>query len=192
MLRAERGNNGNILQHLYLSSHLLGYLVYVYSLDISIHRGCIMMLRYRPEHMAVVQKTIDEKEDHPVAKVVVNRRARQHLICLLNRCSTVPTYTMPSSTATKVLQQRLKHPIPPHTLALVKSQLKVILDTYLHHRPFVQRALTAGFVLYCLGTTWLGVTGRAKSGTARTATNKRSKGTTKLFIAVYGEKNTDG
>lgn len=83
---------------------------------------------------------------------------------------------MAPSSSPMLLQQRLKHPIPPHVMALLKTRLKIILDTYLHHRPIIQRALTAGFVLYCLGTTWLGVTGRAKSGATRTSTNKRGKG----------------
>jgi ATP-binding cassette subfamily D (ALD) long-chain fatty acid import protein len=30
----------------------------------------------------------------------------------------------------------------------------------LRHRPLVERALTAGFVLYCVGSTYLSLTGR--------------------------------
>ncbi|OCF31910.1 ATP-binding cassette, subfamily D (ALD), peroxisomal long-chain fatty acid import protein [Kwoniella heveanensis BCC8398] len=50
--------------------------------------------------------------------------------------------------------------------AKLHANLQTILNTYLHHRPTLQRALTAGFVLYCLGSTYAALTGRgAKVGT---------------------------
>ena len=69
--------------------------------------------------------------------------------------------------ARRVLQRSLKRPISPKTLNLLRGRLKAILDVYIHHRPVVQQLLTAGFVAYCLGTTYLGVTGRAGKGAAR-------------------------
>lgn len=57
--------------------------------------------------------------------------------------------------------------ITPRQLAQLKTRLQAILDVYVKHRPHVQRALTAGFVAYCLGTTWMSLTGRGARGGTR-------------------------
>ena len=59
--------------------------------------------------------------------------------------------------------------------AVAKARLKQVLDAYLHHRPTVQRLLTAGFVLYCLGTTYQNLSGRGAKGGAREKVSKRGK-----------------
>jgi ATP-binding cassette subfamily D (ALD) long-chain fatty acid import protein len=43
---------------------------------------------------------------------------------------------------------------------VLRSHLKSAFNGYLRHRPLVERALTAGFVLYCVGSTYLSLTGR--------------------------------
>lgn len=43
---------------------------------------------------------------------------------------------------------------------VLRSHLKSAFNAYLRYRPHVERALTAGFVLYCVGTTYLSLTGR--------------------------------
>ncbi|EIW72866.1 hypothetical protein TREMEDRAFT_67105 [Tremella mesenterica DSM 1558] len=50
--------------------------------------------------------------------------------------------------------------LSPQRRAAVISQAQEVLSVYIRHRPTVQRVLTAGFVLYCLGTTWHGLSGK--------------------------------
>jgi len=59
--------------------------------------------------------------------------------------------------------------------AIAKARLKQVLDSYIHHRPTVQRLLTAGFVLYCLGTTYQNLSGKGAKGGAREKVSKRGK-----------------
>lgn len=56
------------------------------------------------------------------------------------------------------------------------SRLKQALDVYVHHRPTVQRLLTAGFVLYCLGTTYQNLSGKGAKGGAREKVSRKGKG----------------
>lgn len=56
------------------------------------------------------------------------------------------------------------------------SRLKTALDIYVHHRPTVQRLLTAGFVLYCLGTTYQNLSGKGAKGGAREKVSRKGKG----------------
>ncbi|WWC88124.1 uncharacterized protein L201_003028 [Kwoniella dendrophila CBS 6074] len=49
----------------------------------------------------------------------------------------------------------------PAYIQVLRTNLKKFLDVYLQHRPIIQRILTAGFVLYCIGTTFAALTGRA-------------------------------
>jgi len=58
---------------------------------------------------------------------------------------------------------------------MAKARLKQVLDTYIHHRPTVQRLLTAGFVLYCLGTTYQNLSGKGARGGAREKVSKRGR-----------------
>jgi hypothetical protein len=58
---------------------------------------------------------------------------------------------------------------------IAKARLKQVLDTYIHHRPTVQRLLTAGFVLYCLGTTYQNLSGKGAKGGARERVSKRGR-----------------
>jgi ATP-binding cassette subfamily D (ALD) long-chain fatty acid import protein len=58
---------------------------------------------------------------------------------------------------------------------LLRSKLGPILATYVRHRASVQKGLTAGFVLYCLGTTYLSLTGKGK-GAGRESSARRSRG----------------
>jgi hypothetical protein len=58
---------------------------------------------------------------------------------------------------------------------IAKARLKQVLDTYIHHRPTVQRLLTAGFVLYCLGTTYQNLSGKGAKGGAREKVSKRGR-----------------
>lgn len=60
--------------------------------------------------------------------------------------------------------------------ALAMSRLKQALDVYVHHRPTVQRLLTAGFVLYCLGTTFQNLSGKGAKGGAREKVSRKAKG----------------
>ncbi|WWC68388.1 uncharacterized protein I206_102313 [Kwoniella pini CBS 10737] len=68
------------------------------------------------------------------------------------------------------------------SIDLIRLRLRKFLDIYLQHRPLVQRGLTAGFVLYCLGTTLNSLTGRTGGRThtsgGRSKRNKDSKKTT--------------
>jgi hypothetical protein len=62
-------------------------------------------------------------------------------------------------------------------ISQLRTRLQAILDIYVKHRPNVQRALTAGFVAYCLGTTWMSLTGRgARGGTRERGGGKKGKG----------------
>jgi hypothetical protein len=58
---------------------------------------------------------------------------------------------------------------------IAKARLKQVLDTYIHHRPTVQRLLTAGFVFYCLGTTYQNLSGKGAKGGAREKVSKRGR-----------------
>ncbi|KAK1927880.1 ABC transporter transmembrane region 2-domain-containing protein [Papiliotrema laurentii] len=91
------------------------------------------------------------------------------------------------SPSQRALMKRIKQPIPPHTLHALRQRLRLVLDAYLRHRPLVQRGLTAGFVLYCLISTYMSLTGRAKTGAARTASGKRSKGGSKATAATIND-----
>ena len=59
------------------------------------------------------------------------------------------------------------------SLTLLRSRLRALLDAYLRHRPTFQRFLTAGFILYGLGSTYLSVTGRGAKGGARERPSRR-------------------
>jgi hypothetical protein len=65
--------------------------------------------------------------------------------------------------------------LSPSSRAIAKARLKQVLDSYIHHRPTVQRLLTAGFVLYCLGTTYKNLSGKGAKGGARERVSKRGK-----------------
>ncbi|OCF75242.1 ATP-binding cassette, subfamily D (ALD), peroxisomal long-chain fatty acid import protein [Kwoniella mangroviensis CBS 8886] len=75
---------------------------------------------------------------------------------------------------------------PKHNPSIesVQANLRKFLNVYLQHRPLVQRTLTAGFVLYCLGTTFAALTGRTSNksggsgGSGRGRRGKDSKKTT--------------
>lgn len=43
---------------------------------------------------------------------------------------------------------------------------------YLKHRPLVQRGLTAGFILYVLGTTYRGISAKPSSASSRKGKGK--------------------
>jgi ATP-binding cassette subfamily D (ALD) long-chain fatty acid import protein len=66
--------------------------------------------------------------------------------------------------------------------ALARARLKQVLDAYLHHRPTVQRLLTAGFVIYCLGTTYQNLSGNGAKGGARMKASRRGKASGTLLL----------
>lgn len=71
--------------------------------------------------------------------------------------------------------------------AMARARLKQVLDTYIHHRPTVQRLLTAGFVLYCLGTTHQNLSGSGAKGGVREKVSKRGKqGKVKYCVVLMG------
>lgn len=72
--------------------------------------------------------------------------------------------------------KRSIHPIDTKQLAILRARLQTLLDIYVRHRPHVQRVLTAGFVAYCLGTTWLSLTGRGARGGTRERGAAKGKG----------------
>ncbi|KAK4686941.1 hypothetical protein P7C73_g3189, partial [Tremellales sp. Uapishka_1] len=77
---------------------------------------------------------------------------------------------MSASTPSSLLPSR-------QTRTRVRSQLHTLLDSYVRHRPAFQRLLTAGFVLYCLGTTYSSLTGKgAKGGTRERGGGRKGKG----------------
>lgn len=60
---------------------------------------------------------------------------------------------------------------------LLQSKLSPALQAYLRYRPQVQKALTAFFVLYCLGSTYLSLTGRGKgAGRESKSGGRRGRG----------------
>lgn len=59
---------------------------------------------------------------------------------------------------------------------LLRSKLSPMLAAYIRHRPLVQRALTAGFVLYCLSTTYMSLTGRGKGAGRESSSRKVRRG----------------
>nr|XP_018264977.1 ATP-binding cassette, subfamily D (ALD), peroxisomal long-chain fatty acid import protein [Kwoniella dejecticola CBS 10117]OBR87135.1 ATP-binding cassette, subfamily D (ALD), peroxisomal long-chain fatty acid import protein [Kwoniella dejecticola CBS 10117] len=82
------------------------------------------------------------------------------------------------------MSTRIKSVSSPTTSTdAVRVQLRRLLDVYLQHRPLVQKGLTAGFVLYCIGTTLAALTGRMggkvpNTGGGRGKRGKNSKNTT--------------
>lgn len=80
----------------------------------------------------------------------------------------------------------LRHPLmSPAQRELIHSRVRGLLDGYIRHRPTFQRVLTAGFVLYCLGTTYASLTGRgAKGGTKERASGRRGRGKSPIS-AIY-------
>ncbi|KAL7423674.1 ATP-binding cassette long-chain fatty acid transporter pxa2 [Cryptotrichosporon argae] len=64
----------------------------------------------------------------------------------------------------------MNHP----SLPAIRARAHELLAAYTRHRPIVQRAFTAGFVLYCLGTAYRGVTGKGpKAGAGRDKKTRR-------------------
>lgn len=63
--------------------------------------------------------------------------------------------------------------LSPARRSMATARLKQALDVYVSHRPTVQRVLTAGFVLYCLTTTYRNLSGKGAKGGAREKTSRR-------------------
>lgn len=85
--------------------------------------------------------------------------------------------------------------ISPSSRAAAMSRLKQALDIYVHHRPTVQRILTAGFVLYCLGTTYQNLSGKGAKGGAREKVSRKVKaggGGESPSLALYGNEGDHG
>jgi hypothetical protein len=83
--------------------------------------------------------------------------------------------------------QRLNRIATSQQIIQLRTRLQAILDIYVKHRPNVQRALTAGFVAYCLGTTWMSLTGRgARGGTRERGAGKKGKGKGKGVDGEWG------
>ncbi|WRT65920.1 uncharacterized protein IL334_002871 [Kwoniella shivajii] len=62
------------------------------------------------------------------------------------------------------------------SVEMVRTNLRKSLDVYLHHRPVVQKILTAGFVAYCIGTTFAAVSGRTTKTSTSSGGGRRGKG----------------
>lgn len=62
---------------------------------------------------------------------------------------------------------------------LLRTKLSPVLAAYVRHRPLVQQALTAGFVVYCVASTYLTLTGRGKAA-GRESSARRSRGKDEL------------
>ncbi|ODO11837.1 hypothetical protein I350_00621 [Cryptococcus amylolentus CBS 6273] len=61
--------------------------------------------------------------------------------------------------------------------AVLRSRLKELINAYLRHRPFIQRTLTASFVIYCLLSTYRSLTGKGPQGGGRERSGgRRGKG----------------
>jgi hypothetical protein len=71
---------------------------------------------------------------------------------------------------------------------IAKARLKQVLDTYIHHRPTVQRLLTAGFVLYCLGTTYQNLSGKGAKGGAREKVSKRGRQGESCWVNIADDR----
>jgi ATP-binding cassette subfamily D (ALD) long-chain fatty acid import protein len=95
---------------------------------------------------------------------------------------------MDPAAARKVLRRSLRQPISAKTINLLRGRLKDVLDIYLQHRPVIQQLLTAGFVAYCLGTTYLGVTGRAGKTAARESSGGGGRRSRKGECGERGEE----
>jgi hypothetical protein len=85
-----------------------------------------------------------------------------------------------STTISTHEETRMRNPsslalLSPSNQAIARARLKEVLDTYIHHRPTVQRLLTAGFVLYCLGTTYRNLSGTGAKGGARERVSRKGK-----------------
>jgi hypothetical protein len=109
--------------------------------------------------------------------VVAGRRSLQQSHCIH---SSPPSYcSSPNTSSLDQLQEwkaTFKYDSRTHTMSsralrgpsvlsasqrdVLRSHLKSAFNGYLRHRPLVERALTAGFVLYCVGSTYLSLTGR--------------------------------
>ena len=70
------------------------------------------------------------------------------------------------------------HSLQRTPLPHLRTRLKALLNVYLAHRPLMERLLTAGFVVYCLASTYLGVTGKGgpKGGDGARGDRKGRKG----------------
>lgn len=106
-----------------------------------------------------------------------------------------------SGSSAPTARRRLPVPsLPAATQAQARAHLHALLAAYLHHRPTIQKGLTGGFVLYCIGSTYLSLTGRGvKAGRESSAsTKKRGKGGLCLTIGSLralipvGSKSTRG
>ncbi|WVO13006.1 hypothetical protein L204_100615 [Cryptococcus depauperatus] len=59
---------------------------------------------------------------------------------------------------------------------VIRAKLKTILDVYLSHRPFFQKTLSIGFVLYCFVNTYASLTGKgAKVGASHGSRRKKDE-----------------
>jgi ATP-binding cassette subfamily D (ALD) long-chain fatty acid import protein len=65
--------------------------------------------------------------------------------------------------------------LAPQTRTALQARLKSALDTYLAHRTGVQRALTAGFVVYCLVAAGVNLTGKGAKGLSERHSSKGRK-----------------
>jgi len=104
------------------------------------------------------------------SRFVAGRRCSWHVQTVhfsFNISSSHGEYRMRKLSSTALLSQSNQ--------MMAKARLKQVLDTYIHHRPTVQRLLTAGFVLYCLGTTYQNLSGKGAKGGAREKLSKRGK-----------------
>lgn len=82
--------------------------------------------------------------------------------------------------------------LSPSQQQALRARSMAVLDLYLHHRPNVQRGLTAGFVLYCIGSTYLSLTGRgAKRETGREAKRRGKKGKPAMISAGVGPDSVE-
>ncbi|WVR05650.1 hypothetical protein IAU60_002672 [Kwoniella sp. DSM 27419] len=74
--------------------------------------------------------------------------------------------------------------LSPARRQALHENLRRVLDVYVHHRPNLQRALTAGFVLYCLGSTYASLTGKGAKGGGKERVSRRGKGSAKPVASV--------
>lgn len=72
----------------------------------------------------------------------------------------------------RLLQRQASNP----TLQRLQARLRALLSIYNRHRGDVQRVLTFAFVGYCLGSTYLSLTGRGMKGGMREKVGRKGKG----------------
>ena len=70
------------------------------------------------------------------------------------------------------------------TLRPSQERVAQLVNAYAKHRPLVQRALTAGFVVYVISTTFRGFSARPASSSKRKGKSKDEESSSKARVAV--------